>query len=83
MNTKINDRKSLSEGVFAVHSYHGMLMVCLALGIAKGIRTVYMYLVIPTHVPIERLAAASGLQMVVNGIFLMSLGPIVGKLIFG
>lgn len=65
--------------MFAVRSYHGMLAVCLALGVAKGVRTVYMNLVIPTHVPIERLAAASGLQMVVNGVFLMSLGPIVGK----
>lgn len=66
-------------GVFAVTSYKGMLVVCLFLGISKGIRTVYMTLVIPTYVPIERLASASGLQMVTNGLFLLILGPVVGK----
>lgn len=66
-------------GVFAVSTYQGMLCVCIALGLAKGVRTVYMSLVIPTHVPIERLAAASGLQMVINGAVLMIFGPIVGE----
>lgn len=68
-----------SEGVFAVSTYQGMLCVCIALGLAKGVRTVYMSLVIPTHVPIERLAAASGLQMVTNGAVLLIFGPIVGE----
>lgn len=56
-----------------------MLCVCIAMGLAKGVRTVYMSLVIPTHVPIERLAAASGLQMVMNGAVLIIFGPIVGE----
>lgn len=54
------------------------LWIAVALGIAKGVRTVYMNLVIPTSVPLERLAAASGLQMVVNGIFILIGGPILG-----
>lgn len=62
-----------------VSNYKSMLFVCVALGIAKGVRTVYMQLVIPSHVPLERLAAAGGLQMVVNGLVIMSLGPVVGK----
>lgn len=57
-----------------------MLAVCCLLGAAKGVRTVYMQLVIPAHVPIERLAAAAGLQMVVNGAVIMVLGPLMGAI---
>lgn len=55
-----------------------MLFVMIILGIARGVRTVYMNVIIPDHVPLERLAAASGLQMVANGIFLLSFGSILG-----
>lgn len=55
-----------------------MLFVMILLGIARGVRTVYMNVIIPDHVPIERLAAASGLQMVANGIFLLLFGSILG-----
>lgn len=55
-----------------------MLGVAVALGIAKGVRSVYMGLVIPSYIPIERLASASGIQMVSNSIFLLILGPILG-----
>lgn len=54
------------------------LWIAVALGIAKGVRTVYMSLVIPSSVPLERLAAAAGLQMVVNGVFILIGGPILG-----
>lgn len=50
----------------------------ILLGIARGIRSVYMNVIIPDHVPIERLASASGLQMVSNGIFLLLFGSIIG-----
>lgn len=49
------------------------------MGLAKGIRTVYMILVIPSHVSIEKLGSASGIRMVSNGIVLLVLGPAVGK----
>lgn len=62
-----------------VSSYRAMLFVCVGLGVAKGVRTVYMQLVIPSHVPIERLASAAGLQMVVNGLVIIVLGPVVGS----
>lgn len=55
-----------------------MVIVAVAMGIAKGIRTVYMSLVIPSYIPIERLASASGIQMFTNGIFLLLLGPVLG-----
>lgn len=50
------------------------------MGMAKGIRTVYMILVIPNHVAINKLASASGIRMVANGLVLLCLGPVVGKL---
>lgn len=65
-------------GVLLVASFDGMLVACTVLGAVKGVRTVYMQLVIPSYVPIERLASAGGLQMVVNGLVIMALGPVVG-----
>lgn len=64
--------------VYVVGTYTGMLIVGILLGIAKGIRTVYMSLVIPDYIPIERLASASGIQMVTNGVILMGAGPLLG-----
>jgi hypothetical protein len=55
------------------------MVVAVALGVAKGVRTVYMTIVIPSYVPIERLAAAAGIQMVVNGMLLMGFGPLIGE----
>ena len=60
-------------------SYISILCVAAFLGIAKGIRTVYMVLVIPAYVPIERLASASGIQMLTHGIVLLISGPFLGK----
>ncbi|XP_047347862.1 uncharacterized protein LOC124948380 isoform X2 [Vespa velutina] len=48
------------------------------LGIAKGIRSVYMSLVIPSYVPINRLPYASAIQMTVNGFIMISAGPCLG-----
>jgi len=59
-------------------SFKAVLVVAVALGVSKGVRTVYMTLVIPSYVPIERLPSASGIQMVVNGILLMAFGPLIG-----
>lgn len=55
-----------------------MFLVAVALGCAKGLRTVYMYLIIPSYVPLDRLATASGMQMILNGIFLLVGGPLIG-----
>uniref|UniRef100_A0A146L297 Monocarboxylate transporter 1 n=2 Tax=Lygus hesperus TaxID=30085 RepID=A0A146L297_LYGHE len=68
-----------------VTSYYHTLIVAVGLGVAKGFRTVYMSLVIPNHVPLEKLASASGLQTVLNGLFLFTFGPVVGVLrdVFG
>lgn len=61
------------------HSYNEILIVAASLGLAKGIRSVYMNLVIPSYIPLNRLAAASGIQMVTNGIILLSMGSFVGE----
>ncbi|CAH1399976.1 unnamed protein product [Nezara viridula] len=54
------------------------LIACIFIGIGKGFRTVYMGLVIPSYVPLEKLASATGLQTVLNGLFLITAGPILG-----
>lgn len=55
-----------------------MLIVCAALGVGKGIRSVYMSIVVPSYIPLERLASASAIQLFVNGIVMMLFGPILG-----
>lgn len=50
------------------------------MGTGKAMRTIFMALVIPTHVPLSRLPAASGLQLVTSGIVFVCVGPIVGWL---
>lgn len=55
-----------------------MMAVCVVLGIAKGIRSVYMCIVIPSYIPLERLASASALQLFGNGIVMLCIGPILG-----
>lgn len=55
-----------------------MIVVAAGLGVAKGIRSVYMSLVIPSYVPIDRLPYASAIQMMVNGFIMISAGPCLG-----
>lgn len=55
-----------------------MLVVCGALGVGKGIRSVFMSIVVPSYIPLERLASASAIQLFVNGIVMMCIGPILG-----
>ncbi|CAG9792114.1 unnamed protein product [Diatraea saccharalis] len=61
-------------------SFIGMIFVALAMGITKGLRTVYMNIVIPSYIPLERLAFASGIQMFVNGITIIGLGSLLGRI---
>lgn len=56
-------------------------MVAVVIGAGKALRTIFMALVIPSHVPLERLPAASGLQLAFSGITFVVLGPVVGKII--
>ncbi|KAL6440494.1 hypothetical protein ACFW04_003189 [Cataglyphis niger] len=59
-------------------SFLSVLIVAMGLGLAKGIRSVYMTLVVPSYVPIHKLPSASGIQMLTNGVILTCAGPTLG-----
>lgn len=59
-------------------SYAVTIPIFCFIGIGKGLRTVFMALVIPSHVPLDRLPGATGLHLLFSGIFYMLAGPIVG-----
>jgi hypothetical protein len=61
------------------HTFHFALGVSLWIGFNKGLRTVFMALCIPSHVPLDRLPSASGLHLLFSGIFYIFIGPVVGK----
>ncbi|CAH2092176.1 unnamed protein product [Euphydryas editha] len=61
-------------------SFTGMLFVALLMGVTKGIRTVYMNIIIPNYVPLDRLPFASGIQMLCNGIVIMTIGSLLGRI---
>ncbi|KAK2585103.1 hypothetical protein KPH14_008615 [Odynerus spinipes] len=54
------------------------MAVAILIGAGKALRTIFMALVIPSHVPLSRLPAATGLQLLVSGIVFLTLGPVVG-----
>jgi hypothetical protein len=56
------------------------LAVSLWIGFNKGLRTVFMVLCIPSHVPLDRLPSATGLHLLFSGIFYIIIGPVVGEL---
>lgn len=60
------------------NSFSSILIVATGLGLAKGIRSVYMTLVVPSYVPLHKLPSASGIQMLINGIIMLGAGPILG-----
>ncbi|KYN13877.1 Monocarboxylate transporter 1 [Trachymyrmex cornetzi] len=60
------------------NDFSSMVAVAIGLGAAKGIRSVYMALVVPSYVPLQKLPNASGIQMLTNGMILMSAGPMLG-----
>lgn len=69
--------------ILAIHFSFGFaytLCACFALGIGKGIFSTYASLMVPSIVPIERLPSATGFLMLTNGILLLIVGSIVGKI---
>ncbi|KAG7207314.1 hypothetical protein KM043_008981 [Ampulex compressa] len=59
-------------------SYGVVICVSVIVGVSKGTKAVFQALIIPDYVPLDRLPAACGIQMVCNGILSISLGPIIG-----
>lgn len=66
--------------IILVHSqtYSIGLLVAVIIGFGKGLRTIFMALVIPSYVSLEKLPAASGLQLTTSGLLFLFLGPVVG-----
>lgn len=60
-------------------TYTWGLVVAVIIGAGKGLRTIFMALVIPSYVSLERLPAASGLQLATSGLLFIILGPVVGE----
>ncbi|KAK1129013.1 hypothetical protein K0M31_020146 [Melipona bicolor] len=59
-------------------TYMVVIGVALIIGIAKGTKAVFQTLIIPDYVPLDRLPAAYGMQMVCNGILSIVIGPLIG-----
>lgn len=66
-------------GVAHVRTYEAVIAASCWIGLNKGLRTVFMALVIPSYVPLERLPAATGLQLLFAGIFYFFVGPMIGS----
>ncbi|XP_060531830.1 uncharacterized protein LOC132705324 isoform X2 [Cylas formicarius] len=66
--------------IILVHTqtYYWSLLVAIIIGAGKGLRTIFIALVIPSYVPLEKLPAASGLQLATSGLLFILLGPVVG-----
>lgn len=60
-------------------TYSISLLVAVIIGFGKGLRTIFIALVIPTYVPLERLPAASGLQLASSGLAFLIFAPVIGK----
>ncbi len=66
-------------GVAHVRTYEAVIAASCWIGLNKGLRTVFMALVIPSYVPLARLPAATGLQLLFAGIFYFVVGPLIGS----
>ncbi|XP_039499889.1 uncharacterized protein LOC120456865 [Drosophila santomea] len=59
-------------------SYEVMIGVFLLIGFGKAFRTIFSPLIIPSYVPLTRLPAASGMQLIFNTMFSFTMGPVLG-----
>ncbi|CAG9761869.1 unnamed protein product [Ceutorhynchus assimilis] len=61
-----------------ISHYPTILIIAFMLGCIKGLRVVYMSLVIPSYVPKERLASASAIQIISNSLLTLIGGHAIG-----
>ncbi|XP_022209140.2 uncharacterized protein LOC111065335 [Drosophila obscura] len=64
--------------VACTRSYTLILCSFVWIGLCKGVRTIFWPLIIPGYVPLNRLPGASGLQLLISGLFTLICGPFVG-----
>ncbi|XP_073834416.1 uncharacterized protein [Musca autumnalis] len=72
---------AISIGRFIVtltDSYNVVLIVFGLIGFGKGFRTIFSPLIIPSYVPLKRLPAASGLQLIFSSMAYFILGQLLG-----
>lgn len=62
--------------------FYVVLAICCFIGVTKGMRTVFHALILAEYVPEESYAGAMGLNMFLNGVLFISVGPLVGKIRF-
>ncbi|KYB28166.1 Monocarboxylate transporter 6-like Protein [Tribolium castaneum] len=60
--------------------YNTLLTIAVVLGWAKGLRKVYMWLVVPDYVPLEKLPTAAGIDLLLRGVCILTGGALVGVL---
>ncbi|XP_061396618.1 uncharacterized protein LOC133332250 [Musca vetustissima] len=87
---KLGNRALFAIGIIAISigrffvtftdSYNVVLGLFMLVGFGKGLRTIFAPLIIPSYVPLKRLPAASGLQLIFNSIVSFSLGPVLGTI---
>ncbi|XP_030381367.1 uncharacterized protein LOC115629146 isoform X3 [Scaptodrosophila lebanonensis] len=58
-------------------NFYFLMAIFIWLGLNKAFRTVFWSLIIPSHVPLKRLPAAAGLQLLMSGTFSMAFGPVI------
>ncbi|KAM7349322.1 uncharacterized protein ACRADG_008324 isoform 1-T5 [Cochliomyia hominivorax] len=58
--------------------FYVMIGIFVWLGLNKAFRTVFWSLIIPGYVPLKRLPAAAGLQLLMSGLFSLAFGPVIG-----
>ncbi|XP_075154479.1 monocarboxylate transporter 6-like [Haematobia irritans] len=59
-------------------NFYVMIGTFAWMGLNKAFRTVFWSLIIPGYVPLKRLPAAAGLQLLLSGVFSMACGPLIG-----
>ncbi|XP_067641000.1 uncharacterized protein [Eurosta solidaginis] len=66
--------------IFLVYCRNFTWLLCIFgfLGLFKAFRTIFAFLIIPGYVPLKRLPAAAGLQLLMSGIFSLVFGPMIG-----
>lgn len=62
-----------------VRNVYYMWAIFFGLGVSKAFRTVFWGLVLPSYLPLDRLAAGTGLQLVMSALFTLCIGPLIGR----
>lgn len=66
--------------IVVITHYNKLLVVTILLGVARGLRQVYMNRVLSESVPSDQLSSVSVLQMALNAIGFVLFGSVLGVL---